>query len=188
MSKTRVIALRQRPARSIPAVLAALIITAIGVVLAWLAITRLATGSWPPVLSQTGRVLSPYSWASGVPIAILVGVLVIGIIMLLTGILPGQYNALAVQAGTKPAVGATDFVITRRAVAKLAAASADQIDGVDYVSATATSRRVQLNVRTASERTDAIKARVIGAVQASLEQAGLSRVPTVGATVSTKND
>ena len=64
--------------------------------------------------------------------------------------------------------------MTCRAVAHLAKARCGQIDGVRTASATATTRRVHLNVTTFLHEPGDLRARITDAVRARLEETGLS--------------
>ena len=54
MSRTdaRSTSLRRRPARTVPATIAAVVLLALGVGLVWAAVQRLAQGSWPTFADQ----------------------------------------------------------------------------------------------------------------------------------------
>ena len=108
------------------------------------------------------------------------------LVLLIAGIKLGAFGSaeLAVPAGGQ--VGQTDYVISTRAMAHLAAAEADTVDGVDKVSASASGRRVHVSVSTTSEQTDQIRDRVQRGVTERLTAAGVSPAPRVSATVRTK--
>lgn len=76
--------------------------------------------------------------------------------------------------------------MTRQSVAKLATAYADQVDGVDSVSATVGARRVGLTVRSASEQRRELEETVTDRVRGALERTGLHPLPTVTTTVRTQ--
>lgn len=190
MSRTnaRSKALRRRPSRSVPAIITALVMIALGVALGWLGIARLTNGTWPSVLRSTGKTVGSAAWSAGTTIAVLAVTAVLGLILLLAALIRGRFNSVNVAPrSTSSDVEDTDFVITRHGIAKLATARAGMIDGVDSVSTTATGSRVRMNIRTPSRQNDEIKSRVTQSVQSHLEAAGLQPVPRVAATVSTKD-
>ncbi len=191
MSRTdaRSNALRHRPARTIPASVVALILLGLGLGLAWVAVLKLSQGSWPAFLLTLGDSLGRLTWGAGATIAVSAVIAVIGLVLLIAALTPGQPNALRLvdpHDMSESQVGDTDYVMTRRSVAKLAAAHADLVDGVDSVTATASARRVDLRVRTASDQRGEIERQVLDRVRGALEGAGITPIPRVIATVRTR--
>ncbi len=110
--------------------------------------------------------------------------------MLVAALVPGSFNALRLQApaggGQVPVAGAQEIVMTRRAVARYAAAHCGYVDGVGSASATASARAVHLNVTTALRETGELRERVVAVVGERLAGAGLNPVPKVTATVRSR--
>lgn len=186
--------LRRRPSRTVPAAIVAVLVTAGGVAGVWAAVERLATGKWPGWVGGTHLWGATQTWGSVTVIAISILVALLGLLLLVTALRPGMANAYEIKPGASedtqsrrgPAGSeSTEFVMTRRAVAKLATAHADLVDGVDGVSATVTTRRVSLSVKTTSAETSEIDQLVTSRVTDALAAVGLSPQPTVTTTVVT---
>lgn len=180
-------ALRRRPSRTVPAVVAAVLVTAVGVAVVWAAVDKLASGRWPSWVGDTHRWGTTQTWGSAAVIAVSIVVALVGLLLLLTALRPGMPNAYEINVGASGETPAdsTEFVMTRRAVAKLATAHAHLVDGVDSVSAAVTSRRVKLAVKTSSTQTDDLDKLVTSRVSDALVAVGLSPAPTVITTVQT---
>ncbi len=111
---------------------------------------------------------------------------VLGLVLLIAGVKLGAFGSAELAAPAGGQVGETDYVISTRAMAHLAAAQADTVDGVDKVSASASGRRVHVSVTTTSEQADQIRDRVQAGVTERLSAAGVAPAPRVTATVRTK--
>ena len=154
--------LRRRPSRTVQAAVVAVLVTAAGVAGMWASVERLDSGNWPGWVGSTHRWVATQTWGSVSVILISIAVALVGALLLLIALRPGMPNAyeLDPSSGTDTPTGShegkcsTQFVMTRRAVAKLATANADLVDGVDSVSAAVTPRRVNLRVKTSSAKTD----------------------------------
>ncbi|WP_066302192.1 DUF6286 domain-containing protein [Arthrobacter luteolus] len=180
------VALRQRPSRSVPATICAAVLLALGIVLVWVALVRLTSGSWPEAF------IAPFTWVAGVswndPAVWTIGAAVAaaGLILLLAGILPGRFRDLGVrlpaadEADSEAAVeGDASVVMSSRAVAQLAAATCEHIDGVSSASATATDREVRVSVNTALHDTRDLHRWVGDGVRSRLVASGLDPAPRV---------
>lgn len=179
--------LRRRPSRTVPATIAAVVITGLGVAGVWASVERLSTGRWPSWVGATHKWFGSQAWSDPVVIVMAAVVALIGLLLLLLSLKPGMPNAYEIEGADveDPQRGDTDFVMTRKSVAKLARAHAATVPGVDSVSASATSRRVTLTVKTLSEQGQAIEERVTTQVTEALTAAGLSPRPTVTTTART---
>ena len=176
--------LRPRPSRAVPAVICALVLLAAGAALVWAAVVRLAQGQWPQFVTTVSDWLvslrwnSPEAWAAG---SILV---VLGIVLLLTVVIPGRYASLNLQiAPGREVSGESRAVISRRAVARLAAATCEHIDGVSSASATATDREVRVAVETALRETVDVQHWAADGVRSRLEASGLDPIPNVSVSI-----
>lgn len=185
--------LRHRPSRTVPALIAGVLLLAAGVALVWLAISRLVNGSWPRLLQGPRDWLAALAWSDPAVSQIGIAAIVAGVVLLLCAIIPGEFSALTVDdSGTgagnvPPPVQEQETVMTRRAVAHLAKARCMEIDGVGSASATATTRRVHVNVTTSLHEPGDLRQGITDAVRARLEEAGLSPVPQVTATVRSRD-
>lgn len=185
--------LRHRPSRAVPSLIAGILLLAVGVALVWLTISRLVNGTWPTLLQGPRDWLAALAWNDPALQQIGIAATVAGLILLLCAILPGEFNALTIDdsrsgaGGEAPPVPERETVMTRRAVARLAKARCLQIDGVGSAAATATTRRVHLTVKTSLHEPGDLRTRIIEAVRGRLEEAGVSPVPQVTATVRSRD-
>lgn len=181
--------LRRRPSRTVPALAVGILLLAAGTASAWLAIARLAQGTWSTLLQWprdwlvAARWDSPSVWGIGAASA------AVGLALLLCALIPGGFTALTVRdasPGGGPGVHERETVMSRRAVAHLARAECLQVDGVARASATVTGRSVHLKVRTSLRDTRDLRDRVAARVRDRLEGIGLDPVPRVSATVESR--
>ncbi|HEY5821281.1 MAG TPA: DUF6286 domain-containing protein [Propionibacteriaceae bacterium] len=179
--------LRRRPSRTVPATIVAIVLLALGALTAIAAIVRLVDGSWPTQVTGAAGTVSSATLGSAVVIASGAVLALLGLILLIAGLKRGAFKTaqLAVPAGG--AIAETDYVISTRAMARLAAGRADTLDGVDKVSASASGRRVHVQVATTSEQTYEIRERVRQGVVKTLTEAGVHPAPRVTAAVRTKD-
>lgn len=178
--------LRRRPSRTIPATIAGVVLLALGAGAVVTPILRLATGSWPNVVSAPAGTLTSLPWFSPTMITIAVVIAVVGILAIISSIKPGVLSSLPL---TIDGVTAPDreVVIGRRSVARLAAGYADLVDGVDQVTAVTGRHSVRLAVRAPIDLAPAAAAEIRTAVTqqvvAGLTSAGVHPLPTVSVTV-----
>ncbi len=168
--------LTRRPARTVPAVITALVVTALGLGLGWAGVSRLATQTWPSAADLT--------WSAPAMIIVAIGLAVLALVLIICALKPGAPTTVRLSLDSVPD---TDLVIGRRSVARLSAALADLVDGVDRVSAIASRRTVRLAVRTPIDDDPGaiaeIRAAVSEQVTAGLASTGLAPLPTVSVTV-----
>lgn len=189
MSRTdaRPAKLRRRPTRTVPATIVSLVLLAVGVGLVWITVLRLLNGRWPTFLSSLHKWLAVLNWGSAIAISVSLAAVVVGLILLVCAWKPGQPNAMVLQLDrSSDAAGSTEFVMTRRSVARLATGHAAQVDGVDSVSAAVTARRVALSVKSPSEQRSQLAETVSARVGEALQGAGLQPMPKITTTVHTK--
>ncbi|SEQ31390.1 DUF6286 domain-containing protein [Microlunatus flavus] len=187
MSTTRSRRLRRRPSRTVPATIVAVLLLGLGALTAVVAISRLATGTWPTQATAPASAVAGQTWGSPAVVVAAALAVVAGVVLLLAGLKPGGHRSTQLRGPSGELVGQTDYVITNGAVARLAAAQADRVDGVDKVSASSDGRRVRLHLTTSSEQTAQIRDRVVQRVTDTLTAAGLDPAPRVSATVTTKD-
>lgn len=189
MSTTRSRSLRHRPSRTIPAILTALILLALGAAAVWVGIVALQGET--QVIESAAAIPAGTPWNSPVGYAIAVGLLVVGLILLITALAPGKYNALLLNAssGDGSRARSTDpveYVIGRRALGRLARTRAEHVDGVESATAKVSPRRIDVRVDTYLVDTTALQ----GKVQQTLEQAvaDLDTVtrPRIGVSINTR--
>lgn len=186
-SNARSRSLRRRPSRTVPATIVAVVLLALGGLTAIAAISRLVQGSWPTQVTGAASTVAALTWGSAAVITAGALLALIGLVLLIAGIKLGDFKTAPLAArGASDAVGDTDFVISTRSLARLVAARADQVDGVDKVSASASGRRVHLKVTTTSEQTAEIRQQVNDGVTKRLSATGVQPVPRVSTTVRTK--
>jgi hypothetical protein len=183
----RTTSLRRRPARTIPATVTAAVLLALGIGLVWAAVARLAQGSWPAFADQTAAVVATWTWGSVAVLLVSLAVAVIGLVLVIAALKPGQPTALTLDGGSDGAGVHTEVVMTRRSVAKLATARAGQVDGVDSVSTVVGARRVTVTVRTPSQQGQTIEQQVRDRVSGALQAAGLAPMPSVVVRARTVN-
>ena len=180
MSGNLPVALQPRPSRAVPAIICGLVLLAAGVFLVWAAIARLTQGVWPPFFTAVSDWLaslnwnSPGSWIAGVVLTAL------GLVLLLTVLVPGKFHALTLHMDPiREVSGDSRAVMSRRAVARLAAATCEHIDGVGSASATASDREVRVSVYTPLHDTADLQHWVTDGVRSRLQAAGLDPVPNI---------
>ena len=178
--------LRRRPSRVVPATIVAVVVLALGTLTAIAAINRLVNGTWASQVTGPARTVAALTWGSTAIIVSGIVLALIGLVLLVAGIKRGAFRTAELAAPGGGEVGETDYVISTRAVARLAAAQADTVDGVDKVSASASGRRVHVSVTTDSEQANQIRDRVQTGVTDRLTAAGVSPAPRVTTTVRTK--
>lgn len=174
------VALRPRPSRAVPAIICGLVLLAAGVLLVWAAVARLTQGRWPSFFSAVSDWLAAQSWNStGSWIAGIV-LVVVGLVLLLAVLIPGQFHSLPLQLGaTREVAGESRAVMSRRAAARLAAATCEHIDGVSSASATASDREIRVTVETALRDTADLQHWVTDGVRSRLQASGLDPVPAI---------
>lgn len=181
--------LRRRPSRVVPAGIVAVVMLVLGALTVTAAGARLAQGAWPAQVTRAAAPVASLTWGSSALVATSAVVAVLGLLLLVAGIKRGPFRTTRLQAPEGGQVPETEYVISTRALTRLAAARADGVDGVERVEQVTTSgsaRRLHVRVRTTSEQSAAIRDRVQQEVGDELASAGLSPAPRVTATVRTK--
>lgn len=178
--------LRRRPSRTVPAVIVSVVLLALGVLIAIVAIARLVNGAWPTQVTGPSRTISSATWGSTAVLALGAVLAALGLVLLIAGVKLGAFRTAQLAAPAGGAINHTDYVISTRAMARLAAAAADTVDGVDRVSASASSRRVHLQITSSSEHIQDIRERVRHRVVQTLTDAGVQPAPRVTTAARTK--
>lgn len=186
-SDSRSAGLRRRHSRTVPASIVAVVLLAVGVLAVVAAVSRFSTGRWASQVSGPASGVAGLTWGS-VAVLVASGVaVVLGLVLLSAGIKPGAYTSTRLDTSRGAGVVAErDFVISNRALARLAAGRADLVDGVEKVSASVSGSRIHLDVVTASEQRDRVRSKVVALVTEAVSAASVSPQPRVTATVRTK--
>lgn len=170
---------RRRSMRRGTAVVTAVVILAVMALIAYAGITRIATAAWPSWLDAGISAAPGLTWMMPGLIAAEVVLVLLGIVLIAKALRPGRLRVARLTVADSPSVRNTDVTLSRRGIARLAAARADEIDGVDSLSTTATGRRVVLKVDTRAADTAGIREAVRSAVAERLAQASLQPAPRV---------
>lgn len=178
--------LRHRPSRVVAASLVATVMVVVAALTVVVVVARLMNRSWPGQVSRAAASLTDLRWDSTATTVAAAVLTVLGLVLLTAGIKPGPFRTTSLRAPAGREAHETDYVISTRAMARLAAAHADTVDGVDAVAASASPNRVRLKITTTSERADEIGEQVRQRVADALAAAGLETPPRVTATVRTK--
>ncbi|SDS92467.1 hypothetical protein SAMN04488543_2653 [Friedmanniella luteola] len=181
------VALRRRPSRTVPASIVAAVLLAVGAAAVWLAVEALVGGGWSCLGRGVGRALGGQTWGSTTLLTTAGGLVVLGLVLLVAALTPGRPTTVRLAAPRGPVGPArTEFAITRRALGRLVGTAADEVDGVDRVSATARGRTVDVVVTTPSEQTADVAAAVRRRVDRALTDAGVQPTPAARVRVRTR--
>jgi hypothetical protein len=179
--------LRRRRSRTVPASIVAVVLLAAGVLAVVAAVAAIAAGAWPSQVQSAAEVVASWRWNSPEVLTAGIVVAVLGVVLVLAAVLPGPWNAAALSAPQQAQAEVVDVVISNRGLARLALSSAEIVDGVDRVSASAAGHRVRVSVVTSSrDQAQLVRDRVQQVVTDRLRAVGVTPVPRVSTTVSTK--
>ncbi len=184
-SDARSTSLVRRPSRTVPATVAALGLAALGGFTVLAVVLRLVNGQWPPEITGMAVQAAGLTWGAAASMIICGAAAAIGLVAIIAAVKPGRPSGTTLVLPGAAAAFETEYMISRRGIARLAAARADGIDGVEKVSTVATGRAVHLRVTTTSQQTEQINTRVVEAVTSCLTGIGLNPPPRVTATVRT---
>lgn len=185
MTTARSQSLRRRSSRSVPATITAVILLVVCIAVAWAAINRLLSGSWPSFLAPAGEFLSGQTWASPAVWAAAIIVALTGLILFLAAILPGKHTAIRLTGPDGADSKVTETVISRRGLAKLASSHLDQADGVDSASVTATAKKVTATVSTPLHNAPELAGKLTRSLERKFDQIGVDPAPRVTVKVMT---
>lgn len=186
MSTTTSPRLRRRPSRTVPASIVSVLLLAVGVLAVVAGVARLTNGSWSAQVSGPASAVAALTWGSAALVAASAVVAVLGLVLVVAALKPGARTTARLGASGSGSAAEREFVLSTRAIAKLAVARADGVDGVDKASASASDRRVHVSVTTSSEQRDAVRTRVSTAVSDALSAAGVTPAPRVSVAVRTR--
>ncbi|MEU0796222.1 DUF6286 domain-containing protein [Amycolatopsis sp. NPDC005961] len=164
--------MKRRPRRSVPATLAALVLTAAGALAAIVAVqTILGERAWLDY-GAVARRLNTLRWADFPVVAAGGAVAVVGLLLLAAALIPGTPVVL-------PLRGEPDSGASRRSFRATLRAAAARVDGVDNVGLKLGRRGVRVRVTTHRTRPDGIADSVRAAVAARIDRVDPARRPAV---------
>lgn len=174
---------RARPARVVPAVIVAIALLIIAVTLGWTAIAAISTaGSADATLSagfSGATALGTVRWGAAAIIAAGAVLALVGLIVAIAGISPGARRIIGHRAETPEHIGRLEVVLPTSALANLAAAAADSVDGVSSVRAASNAGSTNVTFSTPVRESDEICDDVQTAVTRRFAQIAFDRTPTV---------
>lgn len=176
MTKT---SLRPRPARVLPATIAAVLLIAAGVGLTALAILRLQEGQWPGAATFIADVGSRQWGARSVAAG--GGIIAIaGLVLLLCGLLPGRPSQRSSPTmGSAESVGSSEAVVTRRGTERLVENRVNALDGVGTCKARMKGKSLSVTVRTPLREHGQLSEAVRTAAQENLSENLDGRIPAL---------
>lgn len=178
-------AMISRPQRRIPAILAALALLAAGVAALWVAIEYLASGATPAWFDAAHGYVTSLLWGAWVMVAASIALVVLALVTIVSALKPGRATGVVVTpASLADGVAASEVVLSRRALARIAASITAGVDGVDRVSTSVSSRAVRIRVSSAAADPDSVRAAVVDAVKARLGEIKIDRPLPVSARVT----
>lgn len=186
--------LRKRPSRIGPAVVVALLVLLLAVGLGWFAVAAIVTSgtvdaplfgtaagygatSADPSSGLGG--LSALHWSSGVVIGTGLIVALLGLIALLLGVSPGARRITGVKANTPDHIGDLEVAVPTSSLSQIAAAAADEVDGVSGVKASSNATSTIVTFSTPIRDHEPIRAEVEAAVRQRFDAISFDRAPTV---------
>jgi hypothetical protein len=123
--------------------------------------------------------LSALHWSSGVVIGTGLIVALLGLIALLLGISPGARGITGVKAPAPDHIGDLEVAVPTSALSQIAAAAADEVDGVSGVKASSNATSTIVTFSTPIRDHEPIRAEVEAAVRQRFDAISFDRVPTV---------
>jgi hypothetical protein len=179
--------LRRRTSRTVPAIITSVVLLAVAVAGAWIGINRLLTGTWPSFLAPIRQTLSSLTWASPAVWTAAVILTLVGLVLFLAAILPGNHTTLRLREPAGTDARSAETVISRRGLAKIASAHLGQADGVDSASVIATARKVTADVRTPLRNAPELKDKLTRSVERKFDNIGVDPAPRVMVRVRTSS-
>ena len=132
----------RRPSRSIPSILLALVLLALGGLVVWLAVHRMVNGAWPESMVGTLTAIGSTTLGSVTAIIFAIILAVCGLAMIIGAVWPGVPDRVEIFPDDIP--GQT--VAKRRDLANLIQTQIEQLDGVHSAIVTANGSRVDVIV------------------------------------------
>ncbi|KNH23069.1 hypothetical protein ACU18_00435 [Arthrobacter sp. ZBG10] len=173
--------LQRRSSRTVPAAATSLVLLVLAGLAIWGAVAYLAGGAWPGFIAASGDAVSGLTWNNPGVWAASVVVLLAGVFLLFAAVLPGRRTGAAITGSSS--TGLTETVISRRGLARLAAAHADQTDGVESSSATASGKSVSVVVSTSLNEPGSLSRDIKESLEEKFRTVGLTQPPRVSVRV-----
>ncbi|WP_026549662.1 DUF6286 domain-containing protein [Arthrobacter sp. Br18] len=181
-------ALRRRSSRSLPATIIAILLLTTAALAVWIGVTRITTAEWPPFLASIREDVASLAWDSPALWTTAIILILIGLVLLLTAILPGKHNTARIQGPDSADEHFSETAMSRRGVARLAVAHVDQTDGVDSSTVKATAKKVDVHVRTPLHDAGNLSEQLTSSLTRKLQDVGLNPTPKVSVRVRATND
>ncbi len=175
--------MRRRPSRSVPAAIAAVLLTAVGAVLAVAAAQHLAGGAWPTWFSAVLDPVSSARRAAPWTIAAWIALAVLGLACLVAAWKPGRRRGLLLAEGDD-----AELVLSERGLSRLVGARVKDVDGIETVQVAVSRRTVSVAARTPSSATDRLTELVRGRVDQVVDQLAPRPRPRVVVRIRSEGD
>lgn len=166
-----------RSARTAVLLVAALTLLGLSILGLTLCMIRLVSGTWPAWITSFLEDLKTVSWLEPSVIAVLVGLGMLGLILLLAALVPGQRHTtlLAWDALSRK----EEWTVHRQGIARLAQYEAERTDGVQRAKATFRGNTLAVTVVTPLHDTHEVKRSVREHVDTRLGRIPLVQQPKV---------
>lgn len=171
--------IRRRPSRTVPSVIVALALLVAAVGAVWAGVTALS-GDTAAVDSVVGAAGS--TWSSQAAYIPAVAVALIGIVLIITALVPGHHDAHLIRT-----TGTAGTALRDKGLETLLADHAGTIDGVDDAKATVKGRKAEVRVDTYLLERDDLRSRVTTDLRRRVDELDLEHAPRIAVTVNTRN-
>lgn len=173
--------IRRRPSRSVPALIVALVLLMASVAGVWAGITALTGGSTAAIEGVTGATGTP--WSSQAAYIPSIAVALIGVVLIITALIPGHHNAHLVNHE-----GATEAALTRRGLKTYLENHAMGIDGVDSARASLKGRQASIRIDTYALDRHEVEKDVHQRLRNRVDSLHLEHAPRIRVNTSTLKD
>ncbi|MHA7210435.1 DUF6286 domain-containing protein [Arthrobacter sp. MDT1-65] len=174
MSSTTI---RRRPARSIPAIICAVLLLGAASAAVWAGVTALAGDSR---LLDAAATVTAAPWSDQAVLAAAILTAVAGLLLILIALVPGRYDAHVINHG-----GVARAALRNRGLETFLTDVATTIDGVDSARTAVPNRRAEVRVATYLLERGELKATVTRTLQQRIDALDLAHPPRVSVSVST---
>jgi hypothetical protein len=144
-------------------------------------IDRLATGHPPTAAIRVLQSVSGLSWSDTAAVAASSVAVVLGIVLLVCGIVPGKRKAAAlpVSGDAEPAPATAEAAIPHKALAHLVAVQAKTLNGIDRIHVKANAHTVRVQASTPTRYVHQVSDDLRHNVAETLTSMGIRRPPKV---------
>lgn len=188
--------LLHRTSRRGSAITVCVVLLALAGLAIWAGLAKLITGAGPSWETATRDWLLARTWSEPVVWVIAAAVVLLGVILVLLAIIPGPRNGSRLTVADPEHFGhdrsylapvlAEDFMLGRRALARLVAARVDLLDGISSVAVSTGNGVIGVRVNTPTRQTEVVRSAVLDLVNAVVQEVGLDPRPKVSASVTTR--